>query len=279
MIAPVFPAAYATGILSRPMRLTRARSLYMVGQMMITGSSGLPLSSATPLLLLAIVGCLSETSGDTLQAVMLHWCQHWAPTYTLLGGVEPQGTAIVIPGGLARLATVLVFTPGALTAQLIPRVISFRRIHTFLRRLVAGSIRIRMPPSLRVSEHGPDADVILRDGDAFEAYHDASHASYRPGQQVPTVAFAHLPHYYAWHLPFRVAQGGWARIWSADFREGRASEKTWITKGAVWAPHWCQLQPPGTLPGPDRWVPAVGAEDDCCHLEAVRLGASSGPAP
>ena len=210
--------------------------------------------------------CLRETSGDTIQAVMLQWCQQWAPSYTLLGGLEPQGSAIVIPGGLARLATVLVFTPGALTAHLVPRVISFRRIHTFLRRLVAGSIRIRLPPSLRVSEHGPDADVILRDGDAFEAYHDASYTSFRPGQQVPTVPFSHLPHHYAWHLPFRVAQGGWVRIWSSDFREGRASEKIWVAKGSVWAPHWCQFQPPGTLPGPDRWVPAAGAENDCCHF-------------
>ncbi|CAE7566637.1 unnamed protein product [Symbiodinium necroappetens] len=110
-------------------------------------------------------------------------------------------------GGLARLASVLVFTPGSLAAHLVPRVISFRRLHAFLRRLVAGTLRIRLPPALRASEHGPDANIILRDGDAFELFNDASHTSYRPGQQAPIIPFTSLP-----------------------------------------------------------WVPAIGAEDDCCHF-------------
>ena len=197
---------------------------------------------------------------------MSQWCQLWAPTYNLISGVEPTGPSIVIFGGLARLATILLFLPGTLTAQLVPRVVSFRRLHSYLRRLAAGSIRVRLPPSLRVSEHGPDASVILRDGDAFEVYNDASHATHRPGQQIPTVRFSTLPHFFAWHMPFRLAQSGWVRVWSADYREGRASERFWIAEGSIWTPHWCQFQPTGTLPGPERWVPAAGAEDDCCHF-------------
>ena len=210
--------------------------------------------------------CLSDTSGDTVQAVLLRWCQQWAPQYMLLGSLEPRGPALVIPGGLARLACVLVFTPGSLVAQLVPRVISFRRLHAYLRRLVAGTLRVRLLPSLRVSEHGPDADVILRDGDAFEVFNDAAHTSYRPGQQLPIIPFASLPHHITWHMPFRLDQGGWVRLWSAEYRDGRASERVWIEKGSHWTPQWCQFQPPRSLPGPERWAPAVGAEDDCCHF-------------
>ena len=115
----------------------------------------------------------------------------------LIGSVEPGGPAIVIPGGLARLACILVFTPGNLVAHLVPRVISFRRLHAYLRRLTTNMLRVPLLPSLRVSEHGPDADVILRDGDAFEVFNDASHTTHRPGQQIPTIPFASLPHHFA----------------------------------------------------------------------------------
>ena len=85
-------------------------------------------------------------------------------SYLVTGTLEPEGPIIIIPGGLARLASILVFTPGSLVAHLVPRVISFRRLHAFLRRLVTGTLRVRLPPALRVSEHGPDANIILRDG-------------------------------------------------------------------------------------------------------------------
>ena len=102
--------------------------------------------------------------------------------------------------------------------------------------------------------------------DAFEIFNDASHTSYRPGQQAPVIPFHCLPHHFAWHVPFRVDKSGWVRVWSAEYRDGRASERVWVDKDSQWTPQWCQFQPARSLPGPDRWVPAIGAEDDCCHF-------------
>ena len=97
--------------------------------------------------------CLRDTAGHTIQSVMQRWCQLWAPRYVLVGGLEPTGPIIVIPGGLSTLATILVFTPGSLTAELVPRITTYRRLVAFLRRLSAGCIRLRVPPSLRIAEH------------------------------------------------------------------------------------------------------------------------------
>ena len=207
-----------------------------------------------------------DITGDTVQTVMLHWCQQWPPQYVLLNGVDPSGPVIVIPGGLARLATVLVFTPGSLSAHLVPRVTSYRRVHTYIRRISSSNIRIRFPPALRVSEQGPDADIVLRDGDAFETYNDASHSSFRPGQLIPTIPISSLPHHFAWHMPFRVEQGGWVHVWAANVQGGRVSARCWVHRGSFWTPQWCNFQLPNSLPGPERWVPAIGANDTVCHF-------------
>ena len=210
--------------------------------------------------------CLRDTAGHTIQSVMQRWCQLWAPRYVLVGGLEPTGPIIVIPGGLSTLATILVFTPGSLTAELVPRITTYRRLVAFLRRLSAGCIRLRVPPSLRIAEHFLDSEITLRDGDSFELYNDAAHSAYRPGLQAPTVPFNSLPHFTAWHMPFRLGQSGWVRVWSAQHAHGREAESVWVGHRYVWSPHWCQFQPPGTLPSTDRLIPAVGLEDDQCHF-------------
>ena len=197
--------------------------------------------------------CLCDTSGSMVQTVMQGWCQTWARRYILVGGFEPTGPVIVIPGGLETLATALVFTPGSLSSHLIPRRTSYRRLHTFLRRLGSGNIRIRVPPALRVAEHVLDAELILRDGDSFEIYNDASHSSYRPGIQAPSISFCSLPHFTAWHMPFRLSQGGRVQIWSPHYRDGRESRGNLAESRrdmcGLWSPQWCQFLPPGALPG------------------------------
>ena len=144
-----------------------------------------------------------------------------------------------------------------------------------LQRLTAGEQRVGLPSSTRpcgdfmtIGGLGDSfrIEATKCDGDAFEVFNDASHTTHRPGQQIPIIPFASLPHHFAWHTPFRLGQGGWVRVWSATYRDGRASERVWLDKGSQWTPQWCQFLPSRSLPGPERWVPAIGAEDDCCHF-------------
>ena len=98
------------------------------------------------------------------------------------------------------------------------------------------------------------------------SYCPGEHRHYRPGTPVPTVPFCRLPHLSAWHLPFRVAQGGWVVVWRPRDALETGFEYRWVSQNSVWSPRSCQFVRSGAPARDERWIPTAWVDDKQCHF-------------
>ena len=209
-------------------------------------------------------GC---TSMQSLTAVLQGWCSIWALRPVLQSGPGGPDEGFILPGGLAPLATVVIYAPGLIMARLLPRVLTYQRLRTCTRRIVAvGAAQLRLHPALLKFVQQPDVTLQLRDGDSVELYYEPTHLAYRPASPLPTYQLRHLPHFGGWHMPFRLGQSGWVTVWGSDSYGDCEPTTRWVSQGAVWSPGSCHFHRPGTHPPTERWVPTAWLEDSQCHF-------------
>ena len=211
-------------------------------------------------------GTRSTTLAE-LVSVMHGWSSIWALHPVLQGGPQEPGEVLALPGGLAPLATTVVYEPGTIQARLLPRVCTISQLVSCLQSsLQAGTTGIRLPPALHKYTTQADATLHLRDGDSFEVYSAGNHPHFRPGIPVPAIPLSRLPHFSGWHLPFQLAQGGWVRVWDPWSARDPPFETRWVSQGAVWSPRDCRFHRPGGAPYLGPWIPTAWVDDGQCHF-------------